>query len=406
MKFSLRNTFAALAYRNYRYWFIGQIISLLGTWMQITAQGFLVYQLTHSSAFLGYVGFAMGIPVWMFSSFAGVLADRYSKRTILIYTQAAQMILAILLTVLTFTHIIQPWQIIILAFFLGVVSAFDAPARQSFVLEMVDREVLVNAIALNSTMFNTGTAVGPALAGIAYALWGPGWCFAINAVSFIGVIIALSLMKLPLHIKPEKQTSAFSQLIEGFKYMREQKLIIAIMVLVMFTCMFSLSFSTILPAWSVKVLHGGAAMNGFLQSARGIGSVVSALGLATYSHYKKKGMLITISSFILPIVMSLFSAFPFASASLVFLFGQGFFTLIVLNLANGIVQTTVADEFRGRVMGIYSMTFMGFMPIGALIMGTLADKFGEAETVRIHAVILLIVAGLIYHRIPQLRGKK
>ncbi len=405
MKLSFKNTFAALEYRNYRYWFYGQIISLLGTWMQITAQGFLVYQLTHSSAFLGYVGFAMGVPVWIFSTYAGVLADKYPKRTILMLTQAAQMLLALILAILTFAHIIQPWHLIGLAFLLGIVSAFDAPARQSFVLEMVDRELLTNAIALNAMMFNTGTAIGPAFAGIAYALWGPGWCFLINAISFIGVLVALGMMKLPPHKRPVKSGSTFNQMAEGYRYIRKQKLILTIIVLIMFTCMFSQSFATILPAWAVNKLHGNAATNGFLQSARGIGSVLSALGLATYSQYKRKGMLITISSFCVPIVMFLFSSFAHLAPSLVFLFWQGFFTLIILNLANSTVQTTVADEFRGRVMGIYSMVFMGFLPIGSLVMGTLADSFGEVATIRIHAVILLAVAIAIYYFIPQLRKK-
>ena len=406
MKFSWKNTFAALAYKNYRFWFIGQIISLLGTWMQITAQGFLIYQLTHSSAFLGYVGFAMGVPVWMFSSYAGLLADRYSKRTILMITQAIQMVLAMILAIMTFTHFIQPWHLIILAFCLGVVNAFDAPARQSFVLEMVDRELLTNAIALNAMMFNTGTAIGPAFAGIAYALWGPGWCFAINSISFIGVIIALGMMKLAPHKKLSKGGSTLNQMKEGFVYIKNHKLLIAIISLVMCTCTFSQPINTVLPAWAVKTLHGGAATNGFLQSARGIGSILSALILATYSQYKKKGLLITVASFCVPIVMALFSIFTFPFASYFFLFWQGFFTLIILNLSNSTVQTTVTDELRGRVMGIYTMIFMGFMPIGALIIGTLADKFGEVASIRINTTILLIVACVLYYFVPQMRGKK
>ncbi len=406
MKFSAKNTFAALAYKNYRYWFIGQIISLLGTWMQITAQGFLVYQLTHSSAFLGYVGFAMGVPVWLLSTYAGLLADRYPKRTILIITQAAQMVLAVILAIMTFTHFIQPWHLIVLAFFLGVVNSFDAPARQSFVLEMVDRELLTNAIALNAMMFNTGTAIGPAFAGIAYALWGPGWCFMINAISFIGVIIALLMMKLAPQKRLVKDASALQQMKEGFVYIKNHKLIVAIISLVLFTCTFSQPMNTILPAWAVKTLHGGAATNGFLQSARGIGSIISALILATYSRYQRKGLLITIGSFCVPITMGFFSTFTFPFASYFFLFWQGFFTLFILNLANSTVQTTVADELRGRVMGIYTMIFLGFMPIGALIIGTLADTFGEATSVRVSAIVLFIVATLLYYFVPQIRNKK
>jgi len=193
---------------------------------------------------------------------------------------------------------------------------------------------------------------------------------------------------------------------EGFVYIKNHKLIIAIILLVLFTCTFSQPMNTILPAWAVKTLHGGAATNGFLQSARGIGSIISALILATYSQYKRKGLLITIGSFCVPITMGLFSTFTFPLASYFFLFWQGFFTLFILNLANSTVQTTVADELRGRVMGIYTMIFLGFMPIGALIIGTLADTFGEVTSVRVSAIVLFIVAALLYYFVPQFRGKK
>ena len=406
MSFGWKSTFAALAHKNYRYWFSGQIISLLGTWMQITAQGFLVYELTHSPVYLGYVGFANGIPVWLFTTYAGVLADRYPKRSILLITQTSMMILATILSVMTFTHVILPWHIIILSFLLGVANSFDAPARQSFTLEMVDRKDLINAIALNSTMFNTGTAVGPAVAGITYALFGPAWCFGINAISFIGVIIALLMMKLEPFIKPERKGSTFNEMAAGFLYLRTQKLIIAIIILVMLTCTFGLSFATLFPAWAVKILHGNAATNGFLQSARGIGSLISALGLAAFSNYKKKGLIITIGTFSFPILMFLFSFVRWIPASLFLLVGIGISSLMILNLANGTIQTLVADEYRGRVMGIYSMTFMGFMPIGALIVGTFAHYFGEPATVQIHACILLLLAISTFILVPQLRKLK
>jgi MFS family permease len=198
---SARGTFAALQYPNYRLWFIGQMISLVGTWMQGTAQGYLVYELTRSPAYLGYVGFAAGVPSWLFMLYGGVIADRMSRRTLLVITQTCMMLLAFLLAGLTFTGRVQPWHIIVLAFLLGTANAFDAPARQAFVLEMVDRQHLTNAIALNSTMFNLGTAIGPAMAGITYSLFGPAWCFTINAFSFLAVIAALLLMKL----KPVEQ---------------------------------------------------------------------------------------------------------------------------------------------------------------------------------------------------------
>jgi MFS family permease len=187
-------TFAALKHSNYRLWFQGQLVSLFGTWMQTTAQGFLVFELTHSPEYLGYVGFAAGIPTWLFTLYGGVIADRVPRRTLLTVTQTSMMVLAFILAGLVFSHLVQPWHILALAFLLGVANSFDAPARQAFVGEMVAREDLTNAIALNATMFHMATAVGPAVAGFTYALFGPGWCFTLNGLSFIAVIAALRIV--------------------------------------------------------------------------------------------------------------------------------------------------------------------------------------------------------------------
>ena len=210
-----RRTFASLAYPNYRLWFFGQMTSLFGTWMQSTAQGYLVFELTHSEAYLGYVGGASGIASWIFMLYGGVVADRVPRRTLLVVTQALSMILAFVLSALAFTHTIMPWHIVLLAFALGVVNAFDAPTRQSFVLEMVELPVLPNAIALNSMMFNTAMAIGPAIGGLAYALFGPGWCFAINGMSFVAVIASLLIMKLPAWSPPQKRNGAFAEIRAG-----------------------------------------------------------------------------------------------------------------------------------------------------------------------------------------------
>ncbi len=215
---SVKQAFVSLKYRNYRLWFMGQLASLVGTWMQTTAQGFLVYQLTHSPAYLGYVGFASGVPTWLFTLYGGVVSDRMPRRRLLIITQTSMMILAFILAALAFAQVVQPWHIVLLAFLLGIANAFDAPARQSFVLEMVERQDMTNAIALNSTMFNSATAVGPAIAGVTYALLGPAGCFTINGISFIAVIVALLMM----HIKPlpprARATSALEDLKEGVCY--------------------------------------------------------------------------------------------------------------------------------------------------------------------------------------------
>ncbi len=268
MHFSVNQTFTSLRYRNYRLWFSGQTASLVGTWMQSTALGFLVFQLTGSPAYLGLVGFAAGAPTWLFTLYGGVISDRMARRTLLLITQTVMMILAFLLAALTFLGWIQPWQIVVLAFALGIANAFDAPARQAFVIELVDREDLSNAIALNATMFNLATAIGPAVAGMAYALFGPGWCFTINGLSFIAVIIALLMMRLVPIPRKVRTTSTIEDLKEGLRYVISHSVIRILMVVAIMGTLFGLSFNTLLPAWSVTILGGNSATNGFLRSAR------------------------------------------------------------------------------------------------------------------------------------------
>ncbi|RPI14439.1 MAG: MFS transporter [Ignavibacteriae bacterium] len=399
----LRRTFTALRYRNYRLWFWGQMTSLLGTWMQITAQGFLIYELTHSPVFLGYVGFAAGIPSWLFMLYGGVIADRFPKRDILLITQVVMMVLAAILAVFTFLNIIQPWEIVVLAFLLGITNAFDAPSRQAFVNELVDREDLTNAIALNSTMFNTATATGPAIAGITYALFGPAWCFTINAVSFIGIIIALRKMKMKEFVPRKRNRSTFEELKEGVHYVFTHPVIRTIVILVGIISVFGLSFATLLPAWAVKILGGDATTNGFLQSARGVGALSSALFIASLGRFKFKGKLLTIGSFGFPALLVVFSFIHWLPFSLLALIGLGASLILVFNIANALIQTLVTDDLRGRVMGVYTFTFFGFMPIGSLIMGTLAEHFGEPTAVITGAIVTLSVAISIFIFMPSIR---
>ena len=197
MNIQISQTFTALKHRNFRLWFIGQMVSLIGTWMQATAQSYLLFELTSSPIMLGIAGFSSGIPIWLFSLYSGLISDRFSRRKVILFAQTFMMILGFILAFLTFTGLVRPWHIIVLAFFLGTANAFDAPARQSFVVDMVPKEDLTNAIALNSSVFNLGTIVGPSAAGIVYALVGPAWCFTINAISFLGVIAALLLINVP-----------------------------------------------------------------------------------------------------------------------------------------------------------------------------------------------------------------
>lgn len=402
-RLSWKQTFAALKHRNYRLWFRGQMISLFGTWMQITALGFLVYELTHSAAYLGYVGFAAGLPTWLFMLFGGVIADRMPRRNVLIITQTTMMIFAFILAALTFIHYVQAWHIVMLAFCLGVANAFDAPARQAFTLELVNREDLTNAIALNSTMFNTATAIGPTVAGITYSLFGPAWCFFINGVSFIGVIIALLMMKINFKPQPSNGSSKLADLKEGVVYVSRHKTIRTLIVLVASTSLFGMSFTTLLPAWAVKILGGNATTNGLLQSARGVGALSAALFIASLGKFKFKGKLLTYGNFAFPVLMLIFALVHWLPFSLIVLIGSGGALILQLNLANALVQTLVDENLRGRVMGVYTLGFMGAMPLGAIFMGTIAQHFGAPEAVIIGSIICMMVACSIWLFVPKLR---
>jgi MFS family permease len=404
-RFSWRRTFSSLQHPNYRLWFVGQIISLFGTWMQATAQGFLVFELTHSPIYLGYVGFAAGIPVWLFMFYGGVVADRLPRRTVILFTQSVMMILAFILAVITFLHIVQAWHIIILAFFLGLANAFDAPARQAFLLELVDRKALVNAIALNSTMFNAARALGPAAAGIIYAVFGAAWCFTINGLSFIGVIAALIMMELKPQPKPIQTKSTFLELKEGLIYSISHPMIRTLMLLVATANLFGISFITLIPAWAVSILHGNAATNGIMQSARGLGALITALFIASLGSPKYIYKLLTIGIFSLPLSVLLFALVYWLPLSLLMLAGNGIALILVFNLSNAIIQNIVPDSFRGRVMSIYTFTSFGFLPLGSLLIGILAEQYNEPDALIICSVITFFFSYFILMEIRKINSK-
>jgi MFS family permease len=371
--------------------------------MQSTAQGYLMYELTQSSAMLGYVGFVGGLPSWFFTLYAGVVADRIPRRKLLIITQASMMILAIILAILTFTKLVQPWHILVLAFFLGIANAFDAPARQAFTLEMVERQDLTNAIALNSAMFTSAMVVGPAIGGLAYAAIGPGWCFTMNAITFIAVIVALALMKLkPLPIRPIK-TNSWSDLQEGLKYVVGHRIIRILIVNLGVISLLSLGVITLLPAWSVDVLGGDATTNGLLLSARGVGSLISALLIASLGGFNFRGKLLIFGSLGLPIMMFLFAFVHWIPLSLLIMVGMGLGFMLAANVTNALVQTQVHDELRGRVMGVYTLIFFGAMPLGSLLAGILASRIGEPTTFILCAILLMIFTLLVLLFYPSLR---
>jgi predicted MFS family arabinose efflux permease len=336
--------------------------------------------------------------------FGGVASDRMSRRTLMVITQSSMMILAFILAALTFTNVVQPWHIIVLAFLLGVANAFDAPARQAFVLEMVERQDMSNAIALNSTMFNMATAVGPAIAGIAYALVGPAWCFTINGVSFLAVIVALLLMNIkPLPARNTK-SSAVQELREGLHYVAHHQMIFTLVIIAVIYGLFAMGYATLIPAWAVSILGGDASTTGLMQSARGVGSMLAALFIASLGRFTFKGKLLTIGTLTFPVLLLVFAAVESVPVSLLMLIGVGAAQMILWNMLNTLIQTLVSDPLRGRVSAIYSLTFFGAMPIGALMAGGAAAIVGEPSTIVVTAVVTLVFALLVLWRVPRLRA--
>ncbi len=394
--------FAALGFRNYRLWFFGQLASLIGTWMQATAQSYLIYQLTHSPAYLGYVGFASGAPA-ILGLFGGVVSDRMSRRILLIITQTAMMLLAAVLSGLTFFGVVQPWHILILSTLLGIANAFDAPARQSFVSELVDRGALTNGIAINSLMFNTARAVGPAAAGAAYAAKGPAFCFFVNALSFLAVIAALAAIRTPA--RPEAvRASLVHQIREGVSFAFHEPVIRIILLTVGMVAVFGLGYITLIPAWTVQMLHGDAGEVGFLQGAQGLGALLGSVAIAVIGGRTRRGSLLLGGLCLFPIAVFGFAWARSVPASAAFLVMGGFFVMFVFNLANAIVQTIVPDALRGRVMSVYTLCFLGTMPLGSLAAGTLAEWQGELFTVVCGGAVLTLFGTAMWIFSSRLRA--
>ncbi|NPV76445.1 MAG: MFS transporter [Anaerolineae bacterium] len=395
-------TFTALRHRNYRTWFIGQVFSLTGTWMQSAAQGYLLFELTRSPAYLGYVSFIGGLPTWLFTLYGGVIADRIPRRTLLIITQAVMMALAFILGALTFTGLVAPWHILVLSFFLGIANAFDAPARQSFTIELVRREDLTNAISLNAAMFNTANIVGPAAGGLIYAWVGPGWCFTFNGLSFIAVILALVWIRLP-HFAPPPRQNALADLKESFQFIFNNAIVRFMMFSIGLVSMFAFSPLALIPAWAGNVLGGDVRTNGLLMAARGSGALLGALMLASLAAYNIRGKLWITGSYLIPIGMMAFSVIRSLPLSLLALSLIGWSMIALANTTNALVQSNVPDHLRGRVMGIYTLIFLGFAPVGSLIIGWIADWLGEPVALQIFALILLIFAIWVTLRHPEIK---
>jgi len=398
------NPFAALRHRNFQLYFGGQLVSNAGTWMQIIAQGWLVYQLSHSDLTLGIVGFASAIPTLIISPWGGVIVDRVPKRSLLIITQAFAMLLAFILAVLAFTNIVQEWHIILLAAGLGIVNAFDAPARQAFVVEMVGKEDLPNAIALNSMMFNSARVIGPAMAGILLAILGAAWCFTINGISYIAVIIGLWAMRLKPHVMKRQLESQWKQLSGGLHYVSQRSDLAGLLLLALIFSVFGISYSTILPAFVEQILKQGAAAYGWVNAATGVGAVTGAFMIANHHSPRWRGSWLTFASIAFPLILAAFAFTPWLAASLILAFGLGVGFMMEFTMINTLLQTRVDDALRGRVMGLYTLTFFGFAPFGNLAVGALSQRIGLSFAISLFAIIGLVLSFVVLRKFRQIQS--
>jgi MFS family permease len=398
-----QDTIRSLRHRNFQLFFSGQLISLIGTWMQNVAQSWLVYRLTGSSLLLGVVSFAGQIPVFPMAPLAGMVADRRNRRTIVIITQTASMILAFILAALTLTKRVTVWEVIVLAALLGVVNAFDIPARQSFLVEMVGRDDLMNAIALNSSIFNSARIIGPAIAGILVAGIGEGWCFFANGISYIAVIVGLLLMRIPPRVAERAITSAFDHIAEGFRFVRRTAPIRALLLLLGLVSLVGMPYTVLMPVFAKNILHGNARTLGVLGSAAGIGALTGALTLASRTRVHGLGRWVWMACGAFGLFLILFSFSHWYLLSVLLLVPVGFSLMTQMGATNTLVQSMVPDRLRGRTMAVYSMMFMGMSPLGSILAGAAADRIGAPLTVALGGVLAVLAAMAFARHLPKIR---
>jgi MFS family permease len=396
----------SLRHRNYQLFFLGQLISLTGTWMQQIAQAWLVYRLTQSAALLGLVAFAGQIPVFVLAAIGGAVADRVSRHRIIIWTQTSAMVLAFILAALTLTGVVRVWHLFVLTTLLGIVNAFDIPARQAFMVDMVGRDDLMNAIALNSSMVNGARVVGPAIAGGVVATIGEGWCFFMNAVSYIAVIIGLRLMRLN-HVRRALRSggSAIADIADGFRFVRRTAPVRALLILLGVVSVTAMPYLVLMPVFADEILHGGAAALGLLTGASGVGALAGALSLALRRGFKGLGTWVAVSTFGFGVALALFAWSRSFWVSAALLVPVGATMMVQMAASNTLIQAMVPDHLRGRVMAVYSMMFMGMAPFGALFAGWLAERIGAPRTVAVGGAVSIVAAIAFRLKLPAIRGE-
>jgi MFS family permease len=393
----------ALAHRNFRLFLFGQTVSLTGTWMQSIAQGWLVLQLTDSPFYVGLVSALGSIGVLLLTLYAGVVADRSDKRRVVVITQTLLMIQAFALTALVATGKVTVESVMALAFFLGIVNAFDIPTRQSFLVEMVGKDDLMNAIALNSSMFNATRVFGPAVAGVLIGTVGMTWCFALNGVSYLAVIGGLLAMKLPPHLPQPARGSAWAGFRESLAFVASDPRVSTLVVLTGLFSIFGFPVLVLMPVVARDVLRAGAAGYGALTAAVGVGALLGALGIAVLSRRIPKGRTLVLGGTGFGVALVLFSASRSFTLSLGILALAGCAMILNNALTNTLLQTLVPDALRGRVMGFYSFVFVGLAPLGALQAGVLAEHYGAPVAVATGGIITALAMAIAAWRVPQLR---
>jgi MFS family permease len=400
----MRDMFRALRSRNYRLFFVGQTLSLIGTWMQGLAMSWLVYRMTGSAFLLGTVTFAQQIPMFLVSPVAGVFTDRVDRRKLLILTQSLQAAQALVLSVLVLAHVVQVWEVMALSVFVGVVNAFDTPGRQAFVIEMVDsREMLPNAIALNSTQFNIARLIGPAVAGLTIRFTGEGLCFLINAISFLAVIVSLSMIRVSPRAPRSESQQAWEDFIEGARYVWAHQAIRSLLLLLAAVSFVSGSYQVLLPVYAKTIYRGDSATLGWLYAAVGAGALVSAVLLASRKSVVGLGRWIVGASATFSIGLGVFGLTSNVWLGFLVLSFVGFGAMLHMGSTNTLIQTVVEDRMRGRVMAFYAMSFVGTMPMGSLITGAVSQSIGPIVTLVGSGVLGVFATFMFYRSLPELR---
>lgn len=395
-KISLKDNFHALTHRDFRYYWIGQCVSLVGTWAQSIGQSWLILTLTDSPFLLGLVSTLQFLPVMLLSLFAGVIVDRFPKRKILLVTQSVSMILAFILSALVFSGSIRYWHVIVLAFLLGLTNTIDMPTRQSFVIEIAGKEDLMNAIALNSATFNLARIVGPAIGAMLMSLFGAGWCFFINGTSFLAVILGLYKIKGSAYVRKIKEDSnIFKEIMDGVRYISGTPLLLETVSMVTVMGIFVFNFNVLVPVFTRNVLHMGERTYGLLLSSLGAGSLLGALTVSVRSKRGPKKTMMFISGLVVASTLILIGLGRNYYGAVICLIISGVFNIFFSTTANSTLQINSKDEYRGRVMSIYTLVFTGSAPIGSLFVGYVSDRFGADISYIVNGILTLALILLI-----------